>query len=143
VELASALAGAFAIAAGLADGLGVGPGPRALLVVRAVAEGTRLSVAAGAKERTFGGLAGLGNLLSRAASEHSDDYRLGTEVARGGERSRRETEGSRAAASAQKTARRLGVRTPILDAVCAVVNENIPPKQAAARLGESVSADEE
>ena len=143
VELSAALAGAFTVALGLADGLGVGAGPRALLVVRAVAEGTRLTVAAGAKERTFSGLAGLGNLLVRSATEHSDDYRLGTEVARGGERTRTETEGSRAAAAAQKTARRLKVRTPILDAVCGVVYEGVHAGNAAVRLGEESQGDEE
>jgi glycerol-3-phosphate dehydrogenase (NAD(P)+) len=142
VELAAALAGAFTVAVGLADGLEAGPGPRALLIVRAVAEGIRLSTAAGARERTFGGLAGLGNLLVRGASERSDDYRLGIEIARGKERTRRETEGSRAAIAAQKTARRLGVRTPIIDAVCAVATGSATVAQAAAKLGDS-AADEE
>lgn len=142
VELASALAGAFTVAVGLADGLEVGPGPRALLIVRAVAEGTRLGVAAGARERTFGGLAGLGNILVRAATERSEDYRLGLEIGRGAERTQRETEGARAAVSAQRTARRLGVRTPIIDAVCAVVRDGAPPVLVAAKMGES-AADEE
>ena len=34
VELASALAGAYTVALGLADGVGMGPGPRAVLVTR-------------------------------------------------------------------------------------------------------------
>jgi len=65
VELASALSGAYTIALGLADGLDVGPGPRAVLVTRAVAEASRLGQAAGAQPKTFAGLAGLGNLLVR------------------------------------------------------------------------------
>jgi len=68
VELASALSSALTIALGLADGLGMGAGPRAVLVCRAVAEATRLIVAAGGVEKTFAGLAGLGNLLVRASS---------------------------------------------------------------------------
>jgi glycerol-3-phosphate dehydrogenase (NAD(P)+) len=142
VELASALSGAFTVALGLADGLGVGPGPRAVLITRAVAEGIRLSTAAGARERTFVGLAGLGNLLVRASSDRSDDHRLGASLARGERPDRSETEGSRAAVGAVKLARRLRVRTPILDAVHAVLHEGVPAAQAAVRLGES-SAEEE
>jgi glycerol-3-phosphate dehydrogenase (NAD(P)+) len=144
VELASAISGAMTIALGLADGLGLGPGPRAVLLTRAVAEGTRLSTAAGARERTFGGLAGLGNLLVRATpgGDRSDDYQLGLALARGEAVERRETEGTRAAAAAVKLGRRLGARTPLLDAVYAIVHEGVPVAQAAARLAET-GADEE
>ncbi|MCA9680394.1 MAG: NAD(P)-binding domain-containing protein, partial [Myxococcales bacterium] len=38
VELASALSGAYTLALGLADGIGVGIGPRAVLITRALAE---------------------------------------------------------------------------------------------------------
>jgi glycerol-3-phosphate dehydrogenase (NAD(P)+) len=145
VELASALSGALTVAVGLADGLGVGNGPRAVLVCRGVAEMTRILGAVGASERTFGGLAGLGNLLVRTSppsSEHSGDYQLGRELARGGGGAKRETEGTRAAQSARGAARAKGVRTPILDAVASVVYEGVPVKQAAARLMESSGEEE-
>jgi len=135
VEFSSGLSGAMTIAIGLSDGLGLGAGTRAVLICRAVAEATRLSTAAGARERTFAGLAGLGNLLVRVGSDRSTDYHLGTELARG--KKPRETEGARAAAASRIVARRLNVRTPILDAVCAVVHEGVPVAQAAAKLGET------
>jgi glycerol-3-phosphate dehydrogenase (NAD(P)+) len=133
VELASALSGALTVAVGLADGLGLGGGPRAVLVCRAVAEATRMLVAAGAEARTFGGLAGLGNLLVRSSGDRSDDYRLGIACARG-ERGRQETEGARAAAAGLALATRLGVRAPILAAVVAVVNDRVPVKEVVAGL---------
>jgi glycerol-3-phosphate dehydrogenase (NAD(P)+) len=142
VELASALSGAMTIAMGLADGLDIGPGPRAVLLTRVIAEGTRLAVAAGARERTFIGLAGLGNLLVRAASDRSDDYRLGLELARGETLSRRETEGARAAAGSLKVAHRLNVRIPILEAVSAVVFDGVPAPRAAVRLLETAAEEE-
>src|SRR3990167_5770848 len=74
VELASALSGAYIVALGLADGLGMGAGPRAVLITRAIAEASRLGAALGADPRTFSGLAGLGNILVRAGSERSADY---------------------------------------------------------------------
>lgn len=145
VELASALSGAMTVAVGIADGLNLGAGPRAVLVTRAVAEMARLGVAAGARERTFVGLAGLGNLLVRSSSTsagHSDDYRLGRVLAAGNAPTRAETEGSRVLGAAVALARRLGVRTPILDAVHSAVNSGVSVKEAAARLLES-EADEE
>src|SRR5262249_4133561 len=126
VELASAISGALTIALGLARGLGVGAGPRAVLVTRAVAEGSRLCAAAGAQARTFAGMAGLGNLLVRGAGDRSDDYLLGVAVAKGTPPARRETEGARAALAGLKLAGRLGVRAPLLAAVVAVVHEGVP-----------------
>src|SRR4029078_4300687 len=66
VELASALSGAYTVALGVCDGLGMGPAPRAVLITRAIAEASRLGQAVGGEARTFAGLAGLGNLLVRA-----------------------------------------------------------------------------
>ena len=137
VELAAAVSGAMTIAVGVSDGLGLGVGPRAVLVTRAVAEAARIGVAAGARDMTFGGLAGLGNLLSRsssASSERSDDYLYGVSLARPAGSPRPPTEGSRTIATAVKIARAHGVKTPILDALDQIVNEGAPPESAAIKL---------
>jgi glycerol-3-phosphate dehydrogenase (NAD(P)+) len=137
VELAAALAGPMTIAIGVSDGLGMGVGPRAVLVTRAVAEAARLGRAAGAREMTFGGLAGLGNILSRstsASSERSDDYLFGVSLARSGRTARPPTEGSRMIAPALKLARGLGVKTPILGALDQIVNEGSSAEAAADKL---------
>ena len=114
VELASALSGAYTVALCLCDGLGVGPGPRAVLITRALAEASRLGVAAGAEARTFVGLAGLGNLLVRA-SDRSADYLLGRRLAEDGgmipqvAADTARTEGARAALAGNDLAGKLGV----------------------------------
>ena len=142
VELASALSGAYTVALGLSDGLGVGPVPRAVLITRAVAEASRLGVAAGAEARTFAGLAGLGNLLVRA-SERSDDYKLGQRLATGGGRDdAARTEGARAALAGVELAGKLKVRMPVLQGVAAVLAGRIDPKQAATMIGDSVAESE-
>jgi glycerol-3-phosphate dehydrogenase (NAD(P)+) len=141
VELSSALSGAITVAVGLSDGMGVGAGPRAVLICRAVAEAGRLLAVSGASEKTFGGLAGLGNLLVRTSAdsgERSADYQLGVALARG-QAARRETEGTRAARSGARLGQKLGVRTPILDAVVEVTYNGVPAAKAAARLLESVA----
>lgn len=143
VELASALAGAYTIALGLSDGLGMTAGPRAVLVTRAVAEASRLGAAAGAEARTFAGLAGLGNLLVRAAGDRSADYLLGRRLAEGvitADAAR--TEGARAALAGAELARSLRVRMPVLQGVAAVLAGKAEPREAAAMIGDSVALEE-
>ena len=139
VELASALSGAYTIALGLSDGLGVGDGTRAVLITRAVAEASRLGVAAGAEARTFAGLAGLGNLLVRA-SERSADYRLGQRLAERARPTETElTEGARAALAGAELAQQLRVRMPVLQGVAAVLTGRAEPEQVANLIGDSVA----
>jgi glycerol-3-phosphate dehydrogenase (NAD(P)+) len=143
VELASALAGAYTVALGLSDGLGVTAGPRAVLVTRAVAEASRLGVAAGAEARTFAGLAGLGNLLVRASGDRSADYLLGRRIAEGiltADAAR--TEGARAAIAGVELARSLRVRMPVLQGVAAVLAGKIEPREAASMIGDTVAVEE-
>jgi glycerol-3-phosphate dehydrogenase (NAD(P)+) len=142
VELASALAGAYSVALGLCDGLGMGAGPRAVLITRVVAEATRLAMAGGANVRTFSGLSGLGNLLVRA-SERSADYQLGRRLADGvvtadGQR----TEGARAAIAGAQLASSLRVRMPVLAGVAAVLDGKAEPRDAAQLVGDSVATEE-
>ena len=143
VELASALSGAYTVALGLADGLGMGTGPRAVLITRAVAEASRLGLAAGAEARTFAGLAGLGNLLVRASGDRSADYLLGRRLADGvvtadGAR----TEGARAAITGCELAAKLRVRMPVLGGVAAVLAGKLEPRDAAQLVGDTVAVEE-
>lgn len=143
VELASALSGAYTVALGLADGLGIGPGPRAVLITRAVAEASRLGVAAGAEARTFAGLAGLGNILVRSAGDRSADYLLGRRLADGvvtADSAR--TEGARAALAGIELAGKLRTRMPMLQGVAAVLAGKLEPKDAAKLIGDTVAVEE-
>jgi glycerol-3-phosphate dehydrogenase (NAD(P)+) len=139
IELASALSGAYTVVLGLSDRLGVGPGTRAVLITRALAEATRLGVAAGAEPRSFAGLAGLGNLLVRD-SERSDDYQLGARLAEGGAAPETAwTEGARAAIAGAELAADLRVRMPVLQGLAAVLTGVLAPRQVADLIGDSVA----
>ena len=143
VELASALAGAYTVALGLCDGLGMSAGPRAVLVTRAVAEASRLGAAAGTEARTFAGLAGLGNLLVRATGDRSEDYVLGRRLADGivtADTGR--TEGARAALAGVELAKSLRVRMPVLQSVAAVLAGKLEPREAAGMVGDQVASEE-
>src|SRR5207302_2368073 len=82
-EIAGALKNVFAIAAGMASGLGTGDNTLALVISRCLAELTRLGMAMGGERHTFAGLAGMGDLLATCMSPQSRNRRVGIELARG------------------------------------------------------------
>jgi glycerol-3-phosphate dehydrogenase (NAD(P)+) len=145
VELAAALAGAYTVAFGIADTMGIGIGPRAVLVTRALAEASRLVAAAGGDPRSVSGLAGLGNLMVRTgAGSTARDYALGARLYAGagplGEADL--TEGARAALAGTRLARRLGVRMPLLFGLAAVVSGQVSARDAARMAADQVAAEE-
>lgn len=83
VELGGALKNVIAIASGISDALNLGFNARAALITRGLAEITRLGVAMGAKERTFMGLSGLGDLVLTCTGPLSRNYTVGFKLGRG------------------------------------------------------------
>ena len=83
VELGGALKNVIAVAAGFCDGIGLGDNTKAALITRGAAEIARLGVIMGAKERTFLGLAGIGDLIVTCTSRHSRNGRFGDLVGKG------------------------------------------------------------
>jgi glycerol-3-phosphate dehydrogenase (NAD(P)+) len=140
IELGGALKNIFAIAAGVSDGFGLGDNSKAALVTRALAELFRLGTAMGGEGRTFQGLSGAGDLIATCFSRHSRNRRVGEQLGQG--RSVEEitsgmntvAEGIPTARSAFECARRLGVETPIIDQVYAVLHQGKSPAQAMQEL---------
>ena len=83
VELGGALKNVIALAAGVVEGMGYGDNTKAALITRGIAEMTRLGVAMGGKESTFGGLTGIGDLIVTCTSGHSRNRRAGELVGQG------------------------------------------------------------
>ncbi|NQT95910.1 MAG: NAD(P)-dependent glycerol-3-phosphate dehydrogenase, partial [Candidatus Omnitrophica bacterium] len=71
VELGGALKNIIAIAAGISDGLGFGTNAKAALFTRGLVEISRIGVALGAKQETFSGLSGMGDLVTTCVSLYS------------------------------------------------------------------------
>ena len=82
-ELGGALKNVIAICAGFCDGLGLGDNTKAALITRGLAEMSRLGVVLGAKEYTFAGLTGIGDLVVTCTSQHSRNNRFGYKVGKG------------------------------------------------------------
>jgi glycerol-3-phosphate dehydrogenase (NAD(P)+) len=135
-ELGGAIKNVYAIAAGMAHGLGLGDNAVAALVTRALAEMTRLGTTLGGKRETFSGLSGVGDLIVTCFSEHSRNHRVGHALGTGHtlEEAVRHlgmvAEGVPNTLSIHQAARRADIRTPILDAVYSVLYENIPAAHA-------------
>lgn len=83
VEVGVSLKNVIAIAAGMCDGLGYGDNTKGALLTRGLAEIARLGVAMGAKQATFSGLAGLGDLVTTSVSPHSRNRYVGEEIGKG------------------------------------------------------------
>jgi glycerol-3-phosphate dehydrogenase (NAD(P)+) len=140
VELAGALKNVIAVAAGIAEGLGLGHNPRAALITRGLAEITRLGVAMGADPLTFAGLAGMGDLVLTTTGSLSRNRTLGVALARGQSfeayraEHRSVAEGANTSRAGAALGARLGIELPITEQVCAVLFRDKSPREAIAEL---------
>jgi glycerol-3-phosphate dehydrogenase (NAD(P)+) len=141
VELCAAAKNVIALAAGGADGLGLGDNAKAALVARGLAEMGRLAEVSGARPETFAGLAGMGDLIVTCWSRSGRNRRCGELVAQGAtpDEAAREigmvVEGLTTAPVLRDLAHRLGVEMPIAEGVCAVL-DGVPLTDLVARLME-------
>jgi glycerol-3-phosphate dehydrogenase (NAD(P)+) len=130
VELAGAMKNVVAIAAGILDGLAAGNNAKAALVTRGLVEITRLGVAMGAHAETFGGLAGLGDLITTCVSPEGRNRTVGERIGKGQkladilEKMDSVAEGVPTTQSVMQLARRYDVEMPITEAVHSVLFEN-------------------
>ncbi|MDP2167262.1 MAG: NAD(P)H-dependent glycerol-3-phosphate dehydrogenase [Thermodesulfovibrionales bacterium] len=136
VEIAGALKNVMAIAAGISDGLCLGYNSRAALITRGLAEMTRLGVVIGAKEYTFSGLSGLGDLVLTCTGPLSRNYTVGLNLGRGMKikdivsATRSIAEGVDTAKSAHDLARKHNIEMPIIEQVYSVIYEDKNPREA-------------
>ena len=140
VELCGAMKNIIALASGVALGLGYGDNTKAALITRGMAEIARLGEAMGCKPQTFGGLAGIGDLIVTATSVHSRNNRCGMLLGKGVapkeavKQVGMVVEGINALPAAMRLAEKYQVEMPIVAAVNAVVNEGADPNDAVAKL---------
>jgi glycerol-3-phosphate dehydrogenase (NAD(P)+) len=136
VEIGVSLKNIIAIAAGMCDGLGYGDNTKGALLTRGLAEMTRLGVAMGARQETFSGLAGLGDLITTCISRHSRNRYVGEEIGKG--RTLKEVlsgmvmvaEGVRTTKSAMGLSEKFGVEMPIAQQVHDILFEDKPVEEA-------------
>jgi glycerol-3-phosphate dehydrogenase (NAD(P)+) len=126
-QAGGAVKNVLAIACGVVEGRELGSNARAALITRGFAEMTRLAVALGGSAETVAGLCGLGDLVLTCSSLQSRNMTVGAALGRGeplqSVLSGRRTvaEGVASAPAVVALARKVGVETPICEAVRAIL----------------------
>ena len=140
VQICGALKNVEALAVGIARGLGYGDNTCAAMITRGMEEIRRLGEAMGCREKTFFGLAGIGDLIVTATSNHSRNNRAGFLIGRGVpvEEAVREigmvVEGINALPAAIALCERFGMDMPLISAVRSVVQEHARPSDVVSEL---------
>ncbi len=140
VEVGGAVKNVLAIAAGLSDGLGFGANTRIALINRGLVEMTRLGQALGAKQDTFMGLAGMGDLVLTCTDNLSRNRRMGLALAAGKtieeaqDEIQQVVEGVLAAKAVKGVAERLSVDMPICLTLYKILYEDLSPRDAVTAL---------
>ena len=140
VEVGGAVKNVLAIGAGISDGLGFGANTRIALICRGLVEMTRLGVALGAKQDTFMGLAGMGDLVLTCTDDQSRNRRMGLMLASGKtideaqQEIQQVVEGVLAAKAVKQVADKLSVEMPICQQIYRVLYEGVSPREAVTAL---------
>jgi glycerol-3-phosphate dehydrogenase (NAD(P)+) len=135
-EVGGALKNVVAIAAGMAEGLGVGDNTRSAVMTRGLAELTRLGCAMGGQPETFSGLAGMGDLLATCMSSQSRNRHVGERLGRGEkldeiiDAMQMVAEGVKTAEVVLELAKRYDVSLPICESIHSVVHSGASPAGA-------------
>jgi len=139
-EVGGAFKNIVALAAGVSDGLGMGDNTRSLLVTRGLSEMAQLGVSLGADVFTFGGLAGIGDLMATCASRISRNHLAGERVAKGATVADvlatmgHVVEGVPTTAAVHQHAARAGLDLPIVRAVHSVLFEGVSARDGVGQL---------
>ena len=140
VQIGGAIKNVMAIAVGLADGLGLGINARSALITRGLKEITQFGMAMGAKQETFLGLSGIGDLVLTCTDDQSRNRRLGLALASGLSQQAAMTqinqtiEGIKTAKETDSLADLHNIDMPITRQVTKILNQEITPREAVEAL---------
>lgn len=140
VQLCGAIKNVLAIACGISDGMGYGANAKAALITRGLAEMRRLGNALGARDESFMGLAGVGDLVLTCTDDQSRNRRFGLHLGRGENLATAEekigqvVEGRHNARQVCSLARQHGVEMPICMQIEALLTTSLTPQEAVTNL---------
>ncbi|WP_297911949.1 NAD(P)H-dependent glycerol-3-phosphate dehydrogenase [Thiomonas sp.] len=136
VAVGGAVKNVLAIACGVSDGLQQGANARAALITRGLAEMARLGHALGARQDTFMGLSGMGDLVLTCTGDLSRNRRVGLQLAAGKDLQvvvrdlGHVAEGVYTARTVLELGRRQGLQVPITEQVCALLEQRTDARGA-------------
>ncbi|MCL1990560.1 MAG: NAD(P)H-dependent glycerol-3-phosphate dehydrogenase [Defluviitaleaceae bacterium] len=140
VEVGGSIKNVMALGSGILAGLGYGDNARAMLITRSLIEIKRLGVALGAKEETFDGLSGLGDLIVTTMSKHSRNFQAGFKIGSGSDLNealdnmKMVVEGVRSCQATYELAQKLEIHMPFVGAIYDVVFNRNNPKDVIEKM---------
>jgi glycerol-3-phosphate dehydrogenase (NAD(P)+) len=148
VQLCGAVKNILAIACGISDGLGYGANAKAALITRGLAEMSRLGLSFGARQETFLGLAGVGDLVLTCTDNQSRNRRFGLLLGQGIAINEAEqqigqvVEGKHNAAQIWALAQHKQIEMPICEQINALLQNTITPQHVVQQLMNRPAKDE-
>ncbi|HRD69832.1 MAG TPA: NAD(P)H-dependent glycerol-3-phosphate dehydrogenase [Legionella sp.] len=140
VQLCGAVKNVLAIACGISDGLGYGANAKSALITRGLAEMTRLGLKMGAKQETFTGLAGLGDLVLTCTDDQSRNRRFGLllgqncNIIEAEQKIGQVVEGKHNAAQICALAKKYAIEMPICEQINTLLRSEVNAKEAVTNL---------
>lgn len=141
-EYGAAYKNVIAVASGVIAGLGYGDNTRAALITRGLHEMSLYGMIKGAKQETYFGLTGIGDLVVTCSSVHSRNFQAGYEIGQSHRaldfmtHNTKTCEGVRTCKVIHDDvmSHDYGIETPIVDAVYEVLYKNASPQEVVASL---------
>jgi glycerol-3-phosphate dehydrogenase (NAD(P)+) len=136
IEVGGSMKNVMAIAAGIVNGCGYGYNTTASLVTRASMEIMRFGLKLGARQETFWGLAGIGDLMLTCFGHLSRNFQLGQRIARGETLDQIESstamvaEGVETTKAVKQLSANMDIEMPITNEVYEILFNNKNPHQA-------------
>ena len=139
-EIAASIKNIIAIGSGIAAGLGLGDNAKAALMTRGLVEMKYYGMLHGAKESTFPGLSGIGDLIVTCTSKHSRNFQAGYQIGCADtanvfwENNIKTVEGVKTCEAVYLEAKKEGVEMPITEAIYEVLYNNGIPSECVYNL---------
>jgi len=136
IEVGGSMKNVMAIASGIVNGCGYGYNTTASLVTRASMEIMRFGLKLGARQETFWGLAGIGDLMLTCFGHLSRNFQLGQRIARGETLNQIESSTAMVAEGVETTkavkllSDNMDIEMPITNEVYEILFNNKNPHQA-------------
>jgi glycerol-3-phosphate dehydrogenase (NAD(P)+) len=140
VEIGGAIKNVIAIASGICEGMGLGHNSRAALITRGLSEMARLGMKMNAKDITFTGLSGLGDLVLTCTDIQSRNFSVGYKLGTGMKlpeilsQTKSVAEGIATSLSAHELALKCGIEMPIAEQVYQTLHQGKSPAEALKEL---------
>lgn len=136
VQIGGAVKNVLAIGCGIAYGYGLGENAMASLITRGLVEIAQLGVKKGARQETFYGLSGLGDVILTCMGSQSRNYKLGRSIGRGAkvddilQSTKSTVEGFHTAESVMALGKKLDVFMPVCETVYKALYEGLDVPEA-------------